>query len=97
MIPQGFQNIDSFYYALLSAVCYQLKNKKNECQNDELKKDTESDQLYDALSAAKEKLRLNLDSVFLLMICWINMVYFWEFVSWKISFVIWLNKIQRKK
>ena len=69
LIPQGFQNIDSFYYALLSAVCYQLKNKKNECQNDELKKDTESDQLYDALFAAKEKLRLNLDSVFLLMIC----------------------------
>ena len=28
LIPQGFKNIDSFYYALLYAIRYQSKNKK---------------------------------------------------------------------
>ena len=28
LTPQGFENIDSFYYALLYAIRYQLKNKK---------------------------------------------------------------------
>ena len=28
LIPGGFENIDSFYYALLYAIRYQLKNKK---------------------------------------------------------------------
>ena len=62
LIPQGFENIDSFHYAVLHAIRYQLKNKKIECQNhDELKKYIDKNKLYDALSAAKEKLRLNLD------------------------------------
>ena len=62
LIPQGPKNIDSFYYCLLYAIRYQLKNKKNECQNDdELKMDIDNDKLYDALSAIKEKLRLDLD------------------------------------
>ena len=60
LIPQGFENINSFYYAILYAIRYQLKNKKIECQNyDELKKDIDNDKLYGALSAAKEKLRLD--------------------------------------
>ena len=47
---------------MLYAIQYQLKTEKNECQNDdELKKDIENDQLYDSLSIAKEKLRLDLD------------------------------------
>ena len=64
LIPGGFENIDSFYYALLYAIRYQLKNKKNRCQNDnELKKDIDKDKLYDALCTIKEKLRLDLDIV----------------------------------
>ena len=27
-VPQGLRNIDSFYYSLLYAIRYQLKNKK---------------------------------------------------------------------
>ena len=57
LIPQGFENINSFYYVILYAVRYQLKKKKIECQNDdEMKKDIDND----AISAAKEKLRLDL-------------------------------------
>ena len=74
---QGFENVDSFYYAILNAIRYQLNNKKIEHQNDdelkkdidndkkiehqnddELKKDIDNDELYDALSEAKEQLRL---------------------------------------
>ena len=33
LIPQGFQNIYSFYYAILYAIQNQLKNKKIECQD----------------------------------------------------------------
>ena len=55
LIQQTFDNIDSFYYALLHAIHYQLKNKKIECQNDnELKKDMDNNKLYDSLSAVKE-------------------------------------------
>ena len=62
MIPQGFENINSFYYAILYAIQYQLKNKKIWCQNDdERKRDIDNDKLYDALYAAKEKLWLYLD------------------------------------
>ena len=62
MIPQGFENINSFYYAILYAIQYQLKNKKILCQNDdERKRDIDNDKLYDALYAAKEKLWLYLD------------------------------------
>ena len=43
-------------YALLYIIQYHLRNKKNECQKDELKKDIENDQLYDPLSVAKKKL-----------------------------------------
>ena len=32
LILQSFENIDSFYYALLYVIRYQLKNKKIECQ-----------------------------------------------------------------
>ena len=39
LIPHGLQNKDSFYFALLFAIRYQLKNKKNECIIDELQKD----------------------------------------------------------
>ena len=59
---QVFENIDSFQYVVLYAIRHQLKNKKIECQNDdELKKYIDNDKLYDALSAAKEKLQLDLD------------------------------------
>ena len=62
LVPQGFENIDSFYSAILYAIRYQLKIKKTDCQNDdELKKDMDNDKLYDDLSAAKEKLQLDLD------------------------------------
>ena len=62
LIMQGFGNTDSFYYVLLYTIQYQFKNKKNECDNDdELKKYIDNDQLYDALSAVKEKISLDLD------------------------------------
>ena len=48
-------SIDSFY-CFLYAIRYQLKNKKNECQNDnELKIDSDNNKLYDVLSTIKEK------------------------------------------
>ena len=62
LIPQGIQNINSCYYAILYTIQYQLKSMKIQRQNDdELKKDIYNDKLYDALSAAKEKLSLDLD------------------------------------
>ena len=62
MILQGFENFDSFYYEILYAIQYQLKNKKVECQKDnELQKDIDNDKLYKVLSATKEKSRLDLD------------------------------------
>ena len=58
LILQDFDNIDTFYYALYSAIQCHLNNKKIECQNnEELKKDRNNDILYDAISAVKEKLR----------------------------------------
>ena len=38
LIPEGFENINSFYYAILYAIQYQLKNKKIWCQNDDERK-----------------------------------------------------------
>ena len=61
LIPRGLENKDSFYCDPLFAICYQLKNKKNECGVDELKKDIENDQFYDVLFSAKENLRFDLD------------------------------------
>ena len=52
LIPHSPENKDSFYYALLFAIHYQLKNKKDECQVDELKKDKVNDQIYDAIFPA---------------------------------------------
>ena len=62
LFPQGFENIDLFYHALLYAIRYLSKNKKSECvSDDELKKDLEDDEPNDKLFAAKEKLKLDLD------------------------------------
>ena len=62
LIPQGFEFIDSFYYVIPYTIQYQLKNKKTGCQNDnESQKYVDNDNLYDALSPAKEKLQINLD------------------------------------
>ena len=62
LIPQSFENIDSFYYTRLYVDRYQSKNLKNECvSDDKLKQDLENDELYDKLFAAKKKLRLDLD------------------------------------
>ena len=44
----GLENQDFFYYAILCAICYHFKNKKNDCQNEnQLKQDIENDNLYD--------------------------------------------------
>ena len=60
LCPHSLKNQDSFYYAILYAFRYQLKNKKDVCQNeDHLKEDLEN--LYDTLSNSKENLRLDLD------------------------------------
>ena len=60
MIPQGFENVNSFYYAIYYTIRYQLKNKKTNCRNDdELKKDMDNDKLYEVLSATKGKLRFS--------------------------------------
>ena len=48
LVRQGFENFDSFYYALLYAVKYQSKNKKIECvSDDEWKKHLEKGELHD--------------------------------------------------
>ena len=53
------ENQDFFCYAILYAIPYQLKNK-DECQNEEqLKEDLGN--LYITLSNLKENLRLDLD------------------------------------
>ena len=61
LITNVLENRDSFYFALLFAVRYQLKNKKDEFSVDEMQKDIEIDQLYDVLLSVKKKLRLDLD------------------------------------
>ena len=38
VIPQGLENEDSFYYAFLYAIRFRLKNRKDECCDDKLKK-----------------------------------------------------------
>ena len=54
------KNQDSFYYAILYAIHYQLKNKRDVCQNDkQLKEDLGN--FYDTLSNLKQNLRLGLD------------------------------------
>ena len=35
LCPHGFKNQDSFYYAILYAIRYQFKNKKDVCQNED--------------------------------------------------------------
>ena len=58
LIPHGFENIDSFYYAFFTYLDIMWKIKNNECVNeDELKKDLVNDELYDKLLVVKEKLR----------------------------------------
>ena len=60
LCPHDLENQDSFYYTTPYAICYQLKNKKDECQNeDQLKEDIGN--IYYALSNSKENLRLDLD------------------------------------
>ena len=61
LIPHGLENIDSFYFALTFAICYQFENKKDECSIDELKNDIENHQLYDVFFSTKDNLRLDLD------------------------------------
>ena len=61
LCPHSLENQDCFYYAILYAFRYQLKNKKDVCQNeDHLKEDLGN--LYDTLSNSKENLRLHLDT-----------------------------------
>lgn len=55
VIPQGLENEDSFYYAFLYAIRYRLKNRKDECCDDKLKKYIENDKLFDSLLSAKDK------------------------------------------
>ena len=59
----SLENQDSFYYAILWAIPYQFKNKKDVCQNeDQLKKDLGNDNLYGTLKRIlKENLRFDLD------------------------------------
>ena len=54
LITNVLENKDSFCFALLFAVRYQLKNKKDEFSVDVLQKDIENDQLYDVLLSAKK-------------------------------------------
>ena len=55
------ENSDSFYYAILYDLRFKNKNNKGACEtDDQLRQDTESDKLYEALSKAKLNLRLDL-------------------------------------
>ena len=62
LILHGLENIDSFYFALLCAIRYQFKKKKDEWSIDELKNDIKNNQLYDAFFSTKDNLKFHLDN-----------------------------------
>ena len=58
--PHSLGNQDSFYCAIICTIHYQLKNKKDECQNEKQLKEKLGN-LHDALLNLKENLRLDLN------------------------------------
>ena len=59
--PQGDENIDSYFYAILYAIRYTLTEKSDPCENDnELQNDIKLDGISE-IFLLKENMRLDLD------------------------------------
>ena len=59
--PQGDENIDSYFYAILYAIRYTLTEKSDPCENDyELQNDIKLDGIPE-IFLLKENMRLDLD------------------------------------
>ena len=57
--PQGENNSDSFFYAILYTIRYQLTQKTEPCvDEDEIKEDTGAE-IFDEMFQLKDKLRLD--------------------------------------
>ena len=60
--PQGVENPDSFYYAILYHLRFKKKNSIDACESDDqLRQDNENKKFHKALSKAKLHFRLDLD------------------------------------
>ena len=59
--PQGENNLDSFFYSILYATRFFLKEKSDFCENDDEIKTDIGIELFDELNQIKENLRLDLD------------------------------------
>ena len=60
LCPHSLKNQDSFYYAILYAIRYHLKNKKGECQNEDQLKENLGNLCITSLNL-KENWRVDLD------------------------------------
>ena len=59
--PQGDENVDSLFYAILYSIKYTLTEKSDPCENDnELQNDTKLDGISE-IFLMKENMRLDLD------------------------------------
>ena len=58
--PQGLNNDDSFFYAMLFAIRYQLSRKVEPCGDEQLKIDIGAD-IFDKIYPLKSMMKLNLD------------------------------------
>ena len=59
--PQGDENVDSLFYAILYSIRYTLTGKSDPCENDnELQNDTKLDGISE-IFLMKENMRLDLD------------------------------------
>ena len=59
--PQGDENVDSFFYAILYAIRYTLTEKSDPCENDnKLQNDIKLDGISE-IFLLKENMRLDLD------------------------------------
>ena len=59
--PQGDENVDSLFYAILYSIRYTLTEKSDPCENDnELQNDTKLDGISE-IFLMKENMRLDLD------------------------------------
>ena len=58
--PQGLDNVDSFFYAILFAIRYRLSGKVEPCDDEQLKIDIGAE-IFDKIYPVKSLMKLNLD------------------------------------
>ena len=58
--PQGLNNVDSFFYAILLAIRYRLSGKVEPCDDEQLKIDIGAE-IFDEIYLLKSLMKLNLD------------------------------------